>query len=76
MKREEIRWFPSKPKCDAGSRGFVTVGLQEIKPAVFLLLSGYGLSIIVFIVERILRKLFTFVDQRKTTFINKPLKIY
>lgn len=55
MRRDEIRWIPKKPDCE-GRRGFVSVGLKEIKPAAFLLLIGYGLSILICVTERLYRK--------------------
>lgn len=60
MKRDELRWIPKKPDCEGGRRGFMTVGLSEIKPAVILLLVGYGLSILIFSTEFLLRK----IDER------------
>lgn len=56
MKRDEIRWIPKKPDCEGGRRGFITVGLREIKPAVFLLLIGYGSSVLIFVIEIMYRK--------------------
>lgn len=47
MKRDELRWTPSKPVCEGGLSGFVSVSLDEIKPAVILVLFGYGLSILI-----------------------------
>ena len=55
MKRDELRWIPPKPDCEGGSSGFVTVGLNEIKPAVFLMLLGYGLSILILGIEILFR---------------------
>lgn len=56
MKRDEIKWIPKKPDCEGGRRGFMTVGLNEIKPAAFLLLMGYGVSIL-FLGAEIIQKL-------------------
>lgn len=50
MKREEIHWIPKKPKCE-GSTGFLTVGLMEVKPALMLLLFGYGISVSIAVLE-------------------------
>lgn len=54
MKRDELRWIPKKPDCEGG-RGFMTVGLQEVKPAVVFLLIGYGLSVLIIAAENLLR---------------------
>lgn len=51
MKRDELRWIPKKPGCEGGRRGFITVGLGEVKPATFLLFIGYGLSMLFFVAE-------------------------
>lgn len=55
MRREEIRWIPKKPDCEGGRRGFMTVGLGEIKPAIYLLCIGYALSALIFISELLFR---------------------
>lgn len=57
MKRDELKWIPKKPDCEGGRRGFMTVGLNEIKPAAVLLLIGYGVSV-VFLIAEILQKCF------------------
>lgn len=57
MKRDELRWIPKKPNCDGGSRGFVTVGLSEIKPAIILLALGYALSVLMLGMEILLSQL-------------------
>ncbi|XP_055300052.1 glutamate receptor ionotropic, kainate 2-like [Sitodiplosis mosellana] len=57
MKRDELRWIPTKPDCKGGLSGFVTVGLNEIKPAVILMLFGYGLSLLVLGVEILFRNM-------------------
>lgn len=51
MKRDQLKWIPEKPGCEGGRRGFQTVGLNEIRPAVILLLIGYGVSVLLFIIE-------------------------
>lgn len=51
MNKFKRRWFPKKPICDGGVRDFRTVGLQEIKPALFLLLIGVSLSVIIMLIE-------------------------
>lgn len=57
MKRDELRWIPKKPNCNGGSRGFVTVGLSEIKPAIILLALGYALCVLMLGIEILLSKL-------------------
>lgn len=46
MKRDETKWIPKKPDCEGGRRGFMTVGLNEIKPAVILLVIGYAVAVL------------------------------
>lgn len=58
MKRDEIQWIPKKPNCEGGLRGFMTVGLGEIKPAIIFLLIGYGLAVLIFVAENLLRILY------------------
>lgn len=50
IKREELRWVPKKPNCEGG-QGFISVGMNEIKPALYLLITGYGISISIIIAE-------------------------
>lgn len=57
MKREEIRWISKRPECEGGRRGFLTVGLIEIKPAIYLLLIGYAISSLICIAEYLLPKI-------------------
>lgn len=51
MNKYKRKWFPRKPICDAGSRGFQTVGLQEVKPALLYLGIGTGISFFIMIGE-------------------------
>lgn len=51
MNRSKRRWFPKKPICDGGTRGFTIVGLQEVKPALFLLLYGTLLAFVLMYME-------------------------
>lgn len=46
MKHDESKWIPKKPDCEGGRRGFMTVGLNEIKPAIILLVIGYGVAVL------------------------------
>lgn len=54
IKREELRWVPKKPNCEGG-QGFVSVGMNEIKPALNFLISGYGISVLLAIAENLYR---------------------
>lgn len=51
MNKYKRQWFPKKPICDAGSREFRTVGLQEVKPALLFLGIGTVISLFVMIGE-------------------------
>lgn len=51
MNRLKRRWFPKKPNCDSGVSDFMTVGLQEIKPALYLLVAGTLFSLLLMFVE-------------------------
>lgn len=42
-----------KPICE-GSRGFRTVGLQEVKPALYLLIIGTAVSMVLVLIENII----------------------
>lgn len=41
MNREELKWFPQKPKCQSSVGGFVSIGITECRYA--LAMFGYGL---------------------------------
>lgn len=47
MNRQKRRWYPRKPICEGGTRGFITVGLAEVQPAIMLLLIGTGISLLI-----------------------------
>lgn len=51
MNKFKRRWFPKKPLCDGGARDFRTVGLQEVKPALFFLLIGTAVSVLLMLIE-------------------------
>lgn len=53
IKREEIRWIPTKPGCTSGNWGFIQVDMKVVEPAITLLLLGYVLAVSVAIIERI-----------------------
>lgn len=54
MNKYKRRWFPKKPDCDSGVRGFLTVGLQEVKPALVLLCIGNGLAFALLVMEMLI----------------------
>lgn len=51
INREQKRWIPKKTECEDRGRGFVTVGIGEIYPALKMLLIGMILSIFLLICE-------------------------
>lgn len=55
LDREHRRWIPRKPECGSGGRGFVTVGLTEINPAIILLIAGNAISVAIFLTEKIIK---------------------
>lgn len=81
MNKIKRRWFPKKPMCEGGSRGFVTVGIAEVKPAIIFYIVGTGVSSAILIIEIILHKLVLMMEKekikqklewRKTVFFEKP----
>lgn len=65
MNRLKRRWFPKKPICEGGARGFMTVGLQEVKPALYLLLIGNALSVLLMLVEMCMHKVIIWSNANK-----------
>lgn len=65
MKREDIRWMSKKVECVSGQHGFMTVGLGEIKPAIYLLLIGYALSTLICIFEYLFQRTYTCVKVKQ-----------
>lgn len=69
MNREERKWFPQKPKCEAGVGGFVSIGLTECRYA--LLMFGFGIlaGVITFCLEhtfkRLIQKFFERLMERR-----------
>lgn len=55
MNKFKRRWFPKKPLCEGG-RGFATVGLQEVKPALILLFIANGVALILMFMEICIHK--------------------
>lgn len=75
MKREEIRWISKPPECEGGHRDFMTVGIVEIKSAIYLLFIGYAISTLICIVEHLLPKiLFPFYKTSRTN--EKPIMLF
>ncbi|CAH0714087.1 unnamed protein product, partial [Brenthis ino] len=54
MDRFRRVWMSSRPQCDAGRGGFVSVGLVDVLPAAQALLAGMLLAILVLLAERLL----------------------
>lgn len=57
MNRVKRRWLLKKPICEGGNRDVRTVGIQEVKPALILLLMGIIISFIILIIETILKRI-------------------
>ncbi|XP_023934974.2 ionotropic receptor 75a-like [Bicyclus anynana] len=53
MDRFRRIWMSSRPKCDAGSGGFVSVGLVDVLPAAHVLLAGALLAALLLLLERL-----------------------
>lgn len=51
MDRYRRIWMSKKPKCDAGSGGFVSVGLVDVLPAAHALLAGAALAAALLLLE-------------------------
>jgi hypothetical protein len=49
--REYKRWFSQRPKCNANSQGFVSVGIKDFHPTLVVLSIGIISSKIIFILE-------------------------
>lgn len=68
------RWFPKKPICEGGARGFQTVGLQEVKPAIIFYVVGIAVAFGIMLLEVIYLRLSTLLRERskkKPKFKNK-----
>lgn len=51
MNKQKRRWFPKPANCEGGAHGFTSVGIQEIKPALYFLLFGTLFSMLLVFVE-------------------------
>lgn len=57
MQRQLTRAIPNKPKCENNANKVTPVGFVEIKPALFMLLIGNGLALLIFFIEIIIMKI-------------------
>lgn len=60
LDRNYRQWIPRRPICEPGGRGFVSVGLKEIRPAIILFLIMIGVSIFLLLCEIILKRVLQF----------------
>lgn len=51
MNHMKRHWFPKKPICEGGVRGFTTISIAEVKPALIFLVMGFATSFVLFIFE-------------------------
>ncbi|XP_037955181.1 glutamate receptor ionotropic, kainate 1 [Teleopsis dalmanni] len=56
MNREELKWFPQKPKCEGGVGGFVSIGITECRYALGMFGFGFFLGLFVFFFEVIFKR--------------------
>lgn len=49
--RVHRQFIPAKPRCEAGSRKFVSVGMTEIRPAVIFLAIAVLMSLLIMLLE-------------------------
>lgn len=73
MNRSKRRWFPRKPLCEGGARGFKTVGIDEIKPAVFMLLFGFAAALGLMLAEIAFANRQNIIRYRKREFKRQKL---
>lgn len=66
MNRVHRQFIPSKPRCEAGSRKFVSVGITEIRPAVLFFAIGMLTSFIIMLLEAIYVKVKALRNQIKS----------
>lgn len=59
LDRIHRRWLPRKPPCEGGI-GFNSIGLTEVRPALMLLLFGFGAAFVVLLLEL----LHTFLEKK------------
>ncbi|XP_063532719.1 glutamate receptor ionotropic, kainate glr-3-like isoform X1 [Cydia strobilella] len=57
MDRTRRIWLASKPRCDASSGGFVSVGIIDILPALHVLAAGMAASVLFLVLERSMARL-------------------
>ncbi|CAK1549296.1 unnamed protein product [Leptosia nina] len=51
MDRTRRVWVARRPRCEADSGGFVSVGLTDVLPALYILLAGAAVAVILLILE-------------------------
>ncbi|XP_055902992.1 uncharacterized protein LOC129939137 [Eupeodes corollae] len=69
MNREELKWFPQKPKCEGSVGGFVSIGLTECRYAFALFGYGFGLAVSMLFVEILMKKLVGLVGNEGEIFV-------
>uniref|UniRef100_A0A1I8NZ03 Uncharacterized protein n=1 Tax=Stomoxys calcitrans TaxID=35570 RepID=A0A1I8NZ03_STOCA len=69
MNREELKWFPQKPKCEGGVGGFSSIGLTECRYT--LAIFGYGvlLAALVFCCELMIKNSLKLIRLMKTYYM-------
>ncbi|XP_055854899.1 uncharacterized protein LOC129918411 [Episyrphus balteatus] len=74
MNREELKWFPQKPKCESSVGGFVSIGLTECRYAFALFGYGFGFAIAMLFLEISVRKFVLFLGKRRQMFNDNKIK--
>lgn len=49
--RENTKMYTKKPRCVGTSGNFITASLVDTKPAILILITGYGIALLAFLVE-------------------------
>lgn len=55
--RENTRMYTKKPRCVGTSGNFITASLVDTKPAIIVLIFGYGTAFSVFLLEMFVERL-------------------
>lgn len=58
--RTQRQYIFRKPPCEKNGRMFISVGLDEIRPAITLLVIGTAVSFIIMLVEKLKQSAFNF----------------
>lgn len=69
MNQQIRRWLPKKPIC-TGAYEFTPVGVQEVKPILYVWLIGTALSVLLIFVEMIIQKVTVQNNKEKKIQIN------